>query len=233
MLTGGTGADTFVLGTTQTANGTDSITDFSVADGDKLDFFGSTTATVASSIYTFPSGSDLSVSSNNVYFVAGGDGTIGTSSGGGAAFVSTSSGSGNRIVISNNDNAIVLAATSSGATDFNVYRVYDSNSSGTTAAVELLGTVHMTNGTFNSLPGTVNNYIKPAGVAGSPINLALANPTDLVGDITASISGVPAGWAISQGTDNGDGTWTVQTSDLCSAHHHLARQLRRRDLHCM
>ncbi|MGF6332038.1 VCBS repeat-containing protein [Pseudomonas sp. BS3782 TE3695] len=54
----------------------------------------------------------------------------------------------------------------------------------------------------------------PAGVAGEPINLALATPSsDISGPITVSISGVPSGWIFNAGTDNGDGTWTVQTSD--------------------
>ncbi|WLG43675.1 VCBS domain-containing protein [Pseudomonas sp. FP1740] len=54
----------------------------------------------------------------------------------------------------------------------------------------------------------------PAGVAGDPINLALNAPlADISGPITVSISGVPSGWVFNAGTDNGDGTWTVQTSD--------------------
>ncbi|MDR8368213.1 VCBS domain-containing protein [Pseudomonas sp. JL3] len=54
----------------------------------------------------------------------------------------------------------------------------------------------------------------PAGVAGEPINLALNTPSaDISGPITVSISGVPSGWIFNAGTDNGDGTWTVQTSD--------------------
>ncbi|WP_223488343.1 VCBS domain-containing protein [Pseudomonas sp. A-RE-19] len=54
----------------------------------------------------------------------------------------------------------------------------------------------------------------PAGVAGEPINLALTTPsTDISGPITVSISGVPSGWVFNAGTDNGDGTWTVQTND--------------------
>nr|WP_238541663.1 Ig-like domain-containing protein [Pseudomonas sp. GM49] len=54
----------------------------------------------------------------------------------------------------------------------------------------------------------------PAGVAGEPINLALNVPsTNISGPITVAISGVPSGWTFNAGTDNGDGTWTVQTSD--------------------
>ncbi|TNI61665.1 hypothetical protein CF121_09745, partial [Aeromonas media] len=56
--------------------------------------------------------------------------------------------------------------------------------------------------------------VAPAGIAGEPINLALSNPADHVGLITVNIVGVPAGWGISEGTDNGDGTWSVQTDDV-------------------
>ena len=47
-----------------------------------------------------------------------------------------------------------------------------------------------------------------------PINLGLTNPTDHLGSITVNISGVPSGWTMSEGTDNGDGTWSVQTYDV-------------------
>ncbi|WP_260963154.1 beta strand repeat-containing protein [Pseudomonas citri] len=54
----------------------------------------------------------------------------------------------------------------------------------------------------------------PAGVAGEPINLALNAPqADISGPVTMTISGVPSGWVFNAGTDNGNGTWTVQTSD--------------------
>ncbi|WP_349736215.1 VCBS domain-containing protein [Pseudomonas jessenii] len=54
----------------------------------------------------------------------------------------------------------------------------------------------------------------PAGVAGEPVNLALNVPlADISGPVTVTISCVPSGWVFNAGTDNGDGTWTVQTSD--------------------
>ncbi|WP_397446693.1 VCBS domain-containing protein [Pseudomonas chlororaphis] len=54
----------------------------------------------------------------------------------------------------------------------------------------------------------------PAGVAGEPINLALNIPlAEINGPVTVAISGVPSGWVFNAGTDNGDGTWTVQTND--------------------
>ena len=56
--------------------------------------------------------------------------------------------------------------------------------------------------------------LAPAGVAGEAINLGLTNPTDHLGSITVNISGVPSGWTMSEGTDNGDGTWSVQTYDV-------------------
>jgi hypothetical protein len=46
----------------------------------------------------------------------------------------------------------------------------------------------------------------PAGVAGSPINLALANPSAADGDpVAVTVTGVPS---------LGNGTWTVETTDL-------------------
>ncbi|WP_437179758.1 VCBS domain-containing protein [Pseudomonas azerbaijanorientalis] len=54
----------------------------------------------------------------------------------------------------------------------------------------------------------------PAGVAGEPVNLTLNVPlADISGPVTVTIGGVPSGWVFNAGTDNGDGTWTVQTSD--------------------
>ncbi|WP_324727780.1 beta strand repeat-containing protein [Pseudomonas chlororaphis] len=54
----------------------------------------------------------------------------------------------------------------------------------------------------------------PAGVAGEPINLALDIPSaEIDGPVTVAISGVPSGWVFNAGTDNGDGTWIVQTND--------------------
>ena len=65
--------------------------------------------------------------------------------------------------------------------------------------------------TLTSLSGA---NLAPAGVAGEAINLGLTNPTDHLGSITVNISGVPSGWTMSEGSDNGDGTWSVQTYDV-------------------
>jgi hypothetical protein len=77
----------------------------------------------------------------------------------------------------------------------------------------------------NTFPGeaassrsqTINviNGVGPAGVAGSPINLALANPSAANGEtIAVTITGIPSNWTPDEGTNLGSGTWTVQTSDL-------------------
>jgi VCBS repeat-containing protein len=57
-------------------------------------------------------------------------------------------------------------------------------------------------------------FTQPAGVAGEPIQLALANPTsDQSTPVTILVSGMPADWTLSAGTNNGSGTWTVQTNN--------------------
>ena len=73
-------------------------------------------------------------------------------------------------------------------------------------------------GTLNSATQTVTIHVAfPAGVAGEPINLALAEPSaDHVGPVTLTIAGIPTGWSLSEGTDNGNGTWTVQTNDIAA-----------------
>ena len=72
-----------------------------------------------------------------------------------------------------------------------------------------------TSGLTNQL--AILGAIAPAGVAGEPINLALPNPaTNHIGALTVTVDGVPSGWTLSEGTDNGDGTWTVQTNDVAA-----------------
>ena len=62
---------------------------------------------------------------------------------------------------------------------------------------------------------TAINY-GPAGVAGSAINLGLSglamNQIDAT-SLSITVLGVPKGWTLSEGSDNGDGSWTVLTSN--------------------
>jgi hypothetical protein len=54
----------------------------------------------------------------------------------------------------------------------------------------------------------------PAGIAGSPINLGLTDPAGHVGPVTVTIAGIPAGWTLSEGADDGYGVWTVQADSV-------------------
>ncbi|WP_168212815.1 MULTISPECIES: FecR domain-containing protein [unclassified Bradyrhizobium] len=58
--------------------------------------------------------------------------------------------------------------------------------------------------------------VAPAGIAGEPINLALTDPSggQLTGPVHLTLTGVPSDWSISEGTNLGNGTWTVETNDL-------------------
>ncbi|MEJ2376012.1 MAG: hypothetical protein P8Y71_11555 [Pseudolabrys sp.] len=55
----------------------------------------------------------------------------------------------------------------------------------------------------------------PAGIAGNPIRLALVDPSEgrAAGPITLTFTEVPSDWNLNEGTNVGDGTWIVQTSD--------------------
>ena len=88
-------------------------------------------------------------------------------------------------------------------------------------------------GSYTDLAGNAgsasNLATLPAGVAGQPINLGLVDPSvDHVVGTTITVAGVPSGWTLSEGTDNGDGTWTVVTNDVASLSITSPEQLHRR-----
>ncbi|WP_183939881.1 VCBS domain-containing protein, partial [Rhizobium paranaense] len=56
----------------------------------------------------------------------------------------------------------------------------------------------------------------PAGISGEAINLALADSSHHIGAVTLTVAGLPAGWVLSEGTHNADGTWSVVTNDPSS-----------------
>ena len=71
-------------------------------------------------------------------------------------------------------------------------------------------------GNGNGVTSTIS-VLAPAGVAGDPINLALADPSaDHIGPVTVTIADVPSGWTLNGGTLLDDGTWTVQTNDIAA-----------------
>ena len=64
---------------------------------------------------------------------------------------------------------------------------------------------------------TMSAATGPAGIAGSPINLALTRtePSSTNGEpISVAVSGLPAGWSLNEGKSLGNGTWAVQAQDL-------------------
>ncbi|MER9593283.1 Ig-like domain-containing protein, partial [Mesorhizobium australicum] len=63
---------------------------------------------------------------------------------------------------------------------------------------------------------STNEKVAPAGVAGQPINLALTDPGTVHSNIAVTVAGVPLGWSLSEGVDNGDGSWTVQTNNIAA-----------------
>lgn len=90
---------------------------------------------------------------------------------------------------------------------------------GDTVTIDVLGGVATGRSFFFSQSGTGTQAVvaqhAPAGVAGSPINLALDNPSAANrGPVTVTLSGMPADWQLNQGTNLGNGTWMVETSDL-------------------
>jgi Ca2+-binding RTX toxin-like protein len=210
-LTGGTGNDTFVL------NGTsDIITDFVTAD-DTLYLTGFSYA---------GSGNGFN---SSVMVTTAGLGGAGTSIAGADLVIFNLTDTNDvdaageintRLDAQNgtfNGGVFVLAYTDVAGTDqVALYYDADANDTGGGAGATLVARFsNYTSVTAVGAPNIVADYVvAPAGVAGSPMNLALTNPAGVDGEVTVTICGVPAGWMVSQGTDNGNGTWTVRTSDV-------------------
>ncbi|WP_312014975.1 VCBS domain-containing protein [Bradyrhizobium sp. AUGA SZCCT0160] len=211
-LTGGTGNDTFVL------NGTsDIITDFVTAD-DTLYLTGFSYAGSGNGFNTI-----VTVTTAGL----GGSGTDISPSGQAADLVifdltnadaADTTGEINSLLSNQNgdfDGGVFVLAYSdvAGSNRVALYHDSDANGAGTTTLIATFS--NYTSVTAVGSPNVVADYVvAPAGVAGSPINLALTNPAGVDGEVTVTICGAPAGWTVSNGTDNGNGTWTVRTSDV-------------------
>ena len=81
-------------------------------------------------------------------------------------------------------------------------------------------TVTIANNSYTDLAGNLGSGASitnaPAGITGSPLNLALSDLSGSGATVTSTISGMPADWSLNQGTYNGDGSWTVVTGDPTS-----------------
>ena len=90
---------------------------------------------------------------------------------------------------------------------------YTDTKTGVHSTADRVVNIVVNDGTLNSGTYSVTIHVAaPAGIAGEAINLGL---TDLSagGQTTITVSGMHAGWTLNAGTDNGNGTWTVQTND--------------------
>ncbi|WP_327440010.1 VCBS domain-containing protein [Pseudomonas donghuensis] len=212
-LTGNGGADQFRL---RTNGGTDTITDYT----DNIDKIG------------FLDGA-----------VTGGVGFTTAGSSAGTALLSADFQTRNSIsnINNNDDNKIDLIDSSSQTTSqittgtgggaTNTYVIvfnsttgkgeiwFDTDWSNTASRVQVatLNNVTTLAGVANITASDIvvhDSILGPAGVAGSPINLGLTDAVTHADVTTVSISGLPAGWTLNQGTDNGNGTWTVDQSSL-------------------
>ena len=69
--------------------------------------------------------------------------------------------------------------------------------------------------TISNFTFSDGTFISPAGAAASPINLALVHTPAANGRTVAiTVTGMPSDWQLNEGTNLGNGTWTVQTDDL-------------------
>ena len=215
VVTGGDGADQFRL---RTDSGSDTITDYT-DNTDKIGFLEGSPGgvnfanTTPSAVGTALSASDFDIRANIAGITANDD---------------------NQVVQINTAQTSAQITGVNGAAGTNLYVIlfnsdtgrgeiwFDTNWSNQNSrnkiatlsnVTTLTGVTQITNADIVVYDSTLG----PAGVAGSPINLGLTDYLgDQVGQVDFIIAGVPSGWILSEGTDNGNGTWTVQTSDPSS-----------------
>ena len=62
----------------------------------------------------------------------------------------------------------------------------------------------------------ISQFNAPAGISGAPINLAMKDLSGgrATGQITLTFIGIPSDWQLNEGTNLGNGNWTVETDDL-------------------
>ena len=237
-MTGSGGADTFVINSQQslgaiggsgdsgTITGYDVITDFNGAT-DFLDLQGSPTASAFSSTGSVDSTLTIAGATVKSHSITNGIITFDTSSETFTSSVSLDGTDTSRIAAAvqyleaNNlggaGKALAFTAAINGVAHTYVYeQVGATPNSANDILVDLSGMTLTSGGT--SLQTLITSaHVKPAGVAGESINLALTDPSGDPNDVvTVTVSGVPLGWSLNAGTNNGDGTWTVQTSDVRS-----------------
>ncbi|MCK1504295.1 VCBS domain-containing protein [Bradyrhizobium sp. 18] len=227
MMTGGGGIDTFIVNSTQslgtvggsgdvgTISGYDIITDFVTTGANDILNLPVTNVT-ANTAGTDGADSTLTISGQTVksHAITSGIITFDDANAFGSALTLTSTANVAAVVqyLHNNDvatgtgAAVAFVANIGGTAHSYVFeQVGTAQNAANDILVDLVGV---------TLTNITQAHLAPAGIAGEAINLGLTNPADHVGAVSVSITGVPSGWTLSEGTDNGDGTWTVQTNDV-------------------
>ncbi|MHC2534905.1 VCBS domain-containing protein [Bradyrhizobium diazoefficiens] len=226
-MTGGAGSDTFVINSGQslgtvggsgdagTISGYDAINDFATTGtNDILDL--PVTNVTANTAGTNGTDSTLTISGQTVksHAITNGVITFDDANAFASALTLTSTANVAAVVqyLHNNDiatgtgAAVAFVANIAGTAHSYVFeQVGTTPNAANDILVDLVGV---------TLTNISQAHLAPAGIAGEAINLGLTNPVDHVGTVSVSVSGIPAGWTLSEGTDNGDGTWSVQTNDV-------------------
>ncbi|WP_210243716.1 calcium-binding protein [Mesorhizobium sp. B2-5-7] len=236
-MTGGGGADTFIINSAQslaiiggsgdagTVTGYDVITDF-VGAADFLDLQGAPAAATGTNIDG--ANSTLTIGGQTVksHTISNGMVTFDDADAYSAA-LSLDGTDTSRVAavvqyLKNNDigNAgatVAFSATINGVAHTYVYEQVGATQNPANDILVDLSGVTLTSGGTSLQTLITNTHVKPAGVAGESINLALTDPSADPNDlITLTVTGVPSGWSLNAGTNNGDGNWTVQTNDVRS-----------------
>ncbi|WP_212384181.1 calcium-binding protein [Bradyrhizobium sp. AUGA SZCCT0158] len=225
-MTGGSGADMLIVGSAQspgtisgsTVIGYDVITDFDIAF-DTLDLAGTPVTAGNTGGLVNGSNSTLTIGGSQVSQHSITNGIITFYNDGGSLLNLTSNADVAAAVqylhiaandLGNTGTTVAFTATFSGpvAHTFIFEQVGTAPSAANDILVDLVGV------TVANLSTLIPSHIFPAGIAGESINLALTNPSaDPSNLITVTIAGVPLGWSLNAGTNNGDGTWIVHTND--------------------
>ena len=212
-LTGNGGADQFRL---RSNGGTDTITDYAAGAGtDKIGLLGGAAAggvsftTAASSAGTTLLAADFQARGTINQINNNDDNHVDVITGTQTTTLITTTVAGN----ATNTYAVVFNSTTNLAEIW-----FDTDWSNTANRVQVATLNGVTATQVAALARTdfvvYDSTLGPAGVAGSPINLGLADVASQVDAVMVTISGVPASWTLNQGTNNGDGTWTVDKNSL-------------------
>ncbi|MGY4478358.1 Ig-like domain-containing protein [Bradyrhizobium sp. USDA 3364] len=195
------------LGTTTIASGTTFSTDISLAAGlhhvraFQTDMAGNKSATSSASLdITVDTTAPIPTSTTNLVNNGNNNFSVGVTDTGGSGVVSVH-------VVDNTNSTSFDAALTSGSATSGTWTKSSTTQQGNNDSLTL---------TLTDLAGNVNvvSATAPAGVAGELVNLGLSEPNEHVGAISLLVSGMLSGWSLSEGVNNGDGTWSVQTNDI-------------------